>query len=390
MITASALSRLMNCPGSVVLPRAENASEWAERGHEEHAELAVGVGETGHEWEHLIPPGSRSEVALAFDVATRVGRILGENLDRAYGSVRPFEIVGSADVVGVDGDTVVVLDFKTGYADVEPAHANTQLAFYALAACRALGKQRAIVRIVYTKQHRVDEATLDALDLAAFADRLASLHSRVAELHASKKRGEPVPTNEGAWCKHCASKPYCGSKTALLAQVASGGLAVIGDSVMTAERARTGYEQIIRLEQLVKDAKKRLNQYVDETGPIDLGNGRMYGRFHRQGDREISGELAVRAIREVVGESAKEFERIAFKRETSQAAIERAAKALSPATRGAASGLKKKVLARLEELGGITRPSEYPIGEYDGAKHQAAQAPEVDLEDVDRRMREAG
>lgn len=384
MITASALSRLMNCPGSVVLPRAENASEWADRGHAEHAELAD-LADVEHEWAHLIPPGSRSEVALAFDTATRAARVIGENIDRAYGDVGPCEIVGSADVIGVDGDAAVIIDWKTGYADVEPAATNPQLLFYALCACRVFGKRRAIVRIVYTKQHRVDESEIEAIDLAAFADRLADLHGRVAELHAAKKRGEPVPTAEGAWCKHCASKPYCGSKRALLVQFAEKGLAVIGDVAMTPERRRAAYEQIVYVEQLVKDAKKRLQADVDENGPIDLGDGRMYGRYHRQGDREIDPALATQAIREVVGESAREFERVAFKRETSQAAIERACKAI-----GGRRGLKPAILKRIDELGGIKRPNEYPIGEFHVDKNEAAAPPEIDFDDIDRRLREAG
>lgn len=384
MITASALSRLMNCPGSAVLPRAENHNEWATLGHDAHAELAEGVGDVEHEYAHLIPVGSRSEVKLAFDVATRIGRIIGEGGGRDYGAPGPFEIVGSTDAVGVEGEAVVVVDFKTGFADVEPAGTNAQLAFYALAATSALGKSRAIVRIIYTKMNRVDAAELDAFDLAAFADRLEALHGRVAALHVARQRGEQINTNEGAWCKHCASKPFCPSKNALLARFAAGGLTVLGDTQMTADKARAAYEQIVHIDQLVKDAKKRLDTYVTESGPIDLGNGRMYGRYHREGNEKLDGDLTVQAIREVVGESAREFEAVAIERSTSKAAIDRAAKAI-----GAARGTAPAVIRRVRDLGGSKREATYPIGEYAADKHQAALPPDMDADDLNKRLRSA-
>jgi hypothetical protein len=125
----------------------------------------------------------------------------------------------------------------------------------ALAACRALGRTRAILRIVYTAQNdRCDEHELDALDLAEFAGRLESVHVTIAALRAAKARGEVLDTREGSWCKWCPCKHVCPSKNALLAQVAEKGLAVLGDAAMTPERARAGYEQIVRLEDLVRDA----------------------------------------------------------------------------------------------------------------------------------------
>lgn len=379
MITASSLSRLLNCPGSAVLPRAENASVWADAGTSEHADLAeqLSTGDLPDYIARVVPAGSRSEVALAFDVSTGIGRVLGENLGRSYGELAPFEICGSCDVVGVDGNAVVVVDYKTGFVDVEPAATNPQLAFYALAAARALGKQRAIVRIVYTKRQWINEAELDALDMAAFGNQLKSLHRRVALSQATKFEGTPVSTREGSWCRHCASRPYCGSKNALLVQIATQGLAAIGDSVMTPDRAAAAYEQLVRIEQLVKDAKARLHTFVVEQGPINLGNGKAYGRYQREGNKALDGVLAVRAIREVVGESAKEFEAMAIEQSTSQAALERAAKRFAP-PRGAQK-LKKAILDRIEELGGVSRRGDsFPIGEFVIGKDLSAPQNDVD------------
>lgn len=415
MLTMSALPRLINCPASAVLARAENASAYADAGHDEHAELAQ-LDNLPPEYAHLVPADARSEVKVAYDVLARTGRIIGEGDGRGYGVLGPHEIPGSIDVLGVDDDTLVVLDWKTGYRDVDPVERNWQLWGYGLAAASALGKSKVRLVIVYTKSGRIDSVEIGALELADFAAQLAALHKRDAELRAQKSRGEALDTREGSWCRYCPSKHVCPSKNALLVQiakvglasevvrkfagpdgptpealiafesVASEGLTVVGDAEMTPERARAAYEQFVRIEQIVADAKKRLDTYVTENGAIDLGNGRAYGRYHRNGRKQLDGDIAVQAIREVVGESAKEFETLAIERSTNQAAIERAAKKLAPG-RGATK-LKNAIIARIDALGGVSYGSDqYPIGEH---KAEQSAALDVDYDAIDRQLKEAG
>lgn len=374
MITASALTRLRNCTASAVLPRAENHNVWADAGHEEHENLAeqLADGDLPDWMLSRLPPACRTEVALAYDVATRAGRVIGENLSRSYGDIGPFEIVGSADVLGVSGDDVVIADFKTGHMDVEPAARNAQLHFYALAAARALNKSSARVLIFYTQTQRVDEASLDVLDLAQFASDLERLHVKVAALHESRRKGEALETREGSWCRHCSSKAYCPSKNALLVQVAEHGLAIVGDSQLTPERATQGYQQLVRIESLVKEARARLHAYVDENGPIRVSDGVVYGRDVRPGNERIIGQVALQAIREVVGEAAGEFTKEAVEVKATKAGLKRAAKAVGQPKIAAA------VEKRIRDLDGITRGAEsYPYREY-----PAGEAPEVPTVDV--------
>jgi uncharacterized protein DUF2800 len=388
MLTASALLRLLNCPGSEALSKAENASPWADAGHEEHAELAqqVRTNTLPENLARLVPAGARAELALSYDVALGVGRVIGEDIGRAYGQQGAFEVFGSADVVGVEDDAAVVIDWKTGFVEVEPASTNPQLAFGALAACRALGLSRAIVRIVYTKSGVCDEAELDVIDLATFANTLSALHPRIAELKAARRRGEPVPTREGSWCRYCASKPYCPSKNALLVQLSGRGLSIVGDSTMTREKAADAVRQFQHVDQLVKEAKARLHAYVDENGPIDLGDGKAYGRYIEKGNERVDGPIAARAIADVVGESAREFSAIAVELSTSKAALTRAAKAL-----GHQPKLATKVVARIRELGGITNDSpKRPIGEFTiGTKQVAPPLEQAEAEELDRLLESA-
>lgn len=61
-------------------------------------------------------PGWQVEMAFAYDPHTGVGRILGYDIGRQYvdAGLRPNEIAGSADLVWMIGETVVVIDHKTG------------------------------------------------------------------------------------------------------------------------------------------------------------------------------------------------------------------------------------------------------------------------------------
>lgn len=391
-ITMSALPRLLNCDGSLVLPRAENHSGYADAGNDEHEELArqTMAGTLPPRLARIVPAGARVEVKVAYDVASGVGRVIGEGSGRDYGALGPFEIAGSVDVLGTDGDAVIVVDWKTGHKEVDPAERNWQLWGYGLAAARALGKSRARVVIAYTNMpgQPIDEHEIDPIELADFATRLGSLHVRQARLQASYKLGEVPTTREGNWCRHCASKSQCASKVGLLVQIAAHGLAVIGDTALTADRAREAHAQIERLDQLVKEAKSRREAWVDEHGPIDLGNGRMFGRVPKRGNRILDGDKAVQAIREVVGESAKEFEAMAVERKTTQAAITRAAKMFGVPGKSPEK-LKNEIVNRLDELGGVTHGKDsMPLGEYVG------QAPErrseIDVSEIDRALEAAG
>lgn len=397
MITASQLPRLMACPGALVLPRAENYSEWATLGNEAHDDLSD-LETLPPEVAKHVPAGALAEVKLAYDVISQAGRIIGAGAGRSYGTPGPYEIVGSADVVGQLGDTVVVVDWKTGFRDVEPAATNAQLWFYALAALAALEAlaraagtpppTRATVRIVYTQFGRLDEHDIEAYDFADFRVQLQELFVREAEMRDRRNATGAVETREGSWCRYCPSKHVCPSKNGALVQLATGGLAVIGDAEMSPDRAAEAVRQFLTIEAMVKDARARLVSYVNERGPIDLGDGTAYGAHVRDGDERISDvEIAVQSIRAIVGgdkERVQAFEAVAIERKTSKAALTRAAKAIGEQPR-----LATAIVNRIRDAGGIERGAEKrPIGVHPIAKVERAPL-DVPYEEINRLL-EAG
>lgn len=388
MITASSLQRLLMCPGSVVLPRAETHSEYADAGTDEHAELAdmVRSRTLPANLAKLVPVGARAEVAIALNVATREARVIGEELGRDYGEVGALEIVGATDVAGqIDADCALVIDWKTGYSEVEPIATNAQMKFHALAWMQRLGVDRCVARIVYTKTGVVDEIEWSLFDLLDFADQLEQVLVRVSAQQAANANAS-VSTKEGAWCKYCpVNKARCPSKSSLLVQISQKGLTVVGDQALTNDRAADAYRQLVAVEQMAEEARGRLNKWVDENGPIDLGNGKLYGRYQRTGKAKLDVDVAAQVIADVVGpESAHEFIKLAIERSVSQAAIERAAKAVQPK---GYTRLKTTIVKRIEDLGGFRRTPEYPYGEHSTEK--SALPPDVDADIVNKLLESA-
>lgn len=380
MITMSGLQRALSCDGSLVLPRARNANPWADDGQDQHDDLSD-FGNLPPAIAALLPPNARAEVKVAYDVESGRGRIIGEGSGRSYGTLGPFEIAGSIDVLGVDADTVYVVDWK-GWQAVAPASRNAQIWGYALAAARALGRDRAVVMIAHVRDMRLlrapDRHEIEAMDLGEFANGLRTLLVRQAALIKLRKAGEQVTTTEGTWCKHCESKHVCPSKNALLLQVAQRGLMVLGEQTMTMDRAADSIRQLEQLDQLVKDARARATQFVDEHGPIDMGDGSWWGRHREQGNERLDPRTTVRAIADVVGESAKEFASVAVELRVSKAALTRASKEI-----GAPPKLATAVIKRVRELGGATHDKEkLPVGRF-ADRTNAAPPPREELSDAE-------
>lgn len=291
--TASSLDRAGACAASFALPQTSTTSSDASAGTWLHRYLEVAVVE-GHAAARAlladmppevaeraaaidldgVPDGFESEVAFAFDVTSGAATRLGVK-GRAYPS--DGRIYGTADLVGKRDDTVVVYDLKTGNAP--RACDSLQLAFLAVAAARVAGLDEAEVGMLLLRgdgSWYLDRHRLDALDLAAVADRLRSIVARVEAAQASVAAGQVPDTHSGEWCRYCPAARYCPAQSALVRTVAGYDLATITERIaaLTDEEAGEAWVKLALVEKLAEGAKKALTDRARLT-PIPLPGGKV-------------------------------------------------------------------------------------------------------------------
>ncbi|GAC1536031.1 MAG: hypothetical protein NVS3B1_30230 [Marmoricola sp.] len=119
-------------------------------------------------------PTWRAEVAYTYDPQTGMGRILGYDIGREYekhGKL-PHEIVGSADIAGMEGETVLVADWKTGRSISDDVW--SQMEWLCLMAARATGAWHARALVLHATDYGIvpAERIYDDVALARIAAQL--------------------------------------------------------------------------------------------------------------------------------------------------------------------------------------------------------------------------
>lgn len=360
--TASGLGRAMRCGASLHLPVVESTSAAADRGTWRHRFLEL-VGQVGAAEalaqipdEHRdacaalpldeLPTHLAAEVAFAYDVATGKAREIGRGVGRQYGDLGPFELAGTADVVGLGDDQVAVIDWKSIGAQ-DRARDSVQLRFLALAASRVYGRPAASVQIVrlgdlgevYRSRHSYDE-----LDLDAFAVELREWFARAGRPDARLV--------EGDHCTYCPSFVHCPAKARLL-QLAAGGAdpaaPFFAGGGLTRANVGAAYVLAESLRGIAKELDRRIRGALNELGPCPMPDGRELRLVLTEGQERVSGEKALGTLAELYGDGVAEMavERHATKKSIREALRKAGISPLAPAER--------EVLARLRAAGGITR-----------------------------------
>lgn len=166
----------------------------------------------------LDPASCAVEVAFAYDVDAGTSRETGRGISReqARALCGPREMPGIVDYLALSPTAVVVIDWKTGWANVDRAAANWQICSYGLAAARALGRDQAIVGIIRVLDNGSvwwDLATLDALDLDAAESQIRQLNARLAAAEAAYLAHGTLPRLvEGDHCRYCPALMHCHAK----------------------------------------------------------------------------------------------------------------------------------------------------------------------------------
>lgn len=218
--TVSSASTLMHCRypfrSDVVMPPEATDDPNRDKGTETHdcaAKYINGAQETLDPEQHPTwasmkawihanqKPTWVAEPAYAWDPVADKARQLGVDIGRAYAifGKLPHEKGGTLDVVSVEGDTVYVYEFGTGY-DVD--HKHDQLRLQCLVAARAHGCSKAVGQLVRFR----DEGAYPFPPVEHDEFALAAIAGEFAEYLSEVDGSEPTP---GDHCKQCNLAPVC-------------------------------------------------------------------------------------------------------------------------------------------------------------------------------------
>lgn len=362
--TASALPRLFACLASGLLKQTEYRTDYADQGHGRHADMeqSIVAGDLSRLPEKVLALVEgltvRAEVSVVYDVSDGTARELGAQLGRAYGTLGPYEIPGTIDMLAVGDGRVVVGDWK-GWEEVDHPDSNRQTLLYALAAALIYKVAEVTVVIAYlVAGHRdVMIATLDIFELRAFGDELKELYARAMKASANPHAFEVV----GGHCKYCPAFGACHAQQQLADDVKTNIVASKFNSLIpfeTDEEAADAYELAIRIGLLYQRVRGALAARAKER-PIPLRNGKMYGEVSRMGNRVLDADKTYAYLRDKYGQ---EFADAALKREATQTWIENAFrkfKIKNPVKN------KDEVVAELTKLGAVAQKRKVELDEFD-------------------------
>ena len=371
--TASKVERVMACPASHALPQVETEpGDYARDGQERHAALAARITcTTRQEWSestqrwldgidddviaHLRSAGV--EVAYAHDVLWSETRVIGEDIGRAYGDLRPTEIAGSADYVVSGPDYLCVVDLKTGRGEVTTPERNAQLATLALMAAQARAWTGPVaVELLLAPEGMTPRRVMAELSperLEAHAADLVVMHSRIYEARADVEAGRPVRhVATGSHCAYCPAQGACPERQGIVAAAARSP-ATFRENWRGMVEKRDGLAFVVA----ARDALQAEADAIDDAlrvaargGDLVIDGGTLGWRTY---EREVvDAAVAWPVLVEVLGPDAA---REAVSLDTSKAGVERGVAAALKA--GVLTGKKKdaaaSMLTKLREAGAM-------------------------------------
>lgn len=371
--TASGLQRAEACPLSCVLPGVEDVTPRLPRdlGNAIHGfvrdaptlgrEAALAAVPEAHraacaalDLESILganPEAWAQELALAWHPETGEAVELHRGRgDRDYSAAPAEALVGTADLVGLadGGARAVVLDLKTGWADLGPPANSLQLGFGAVAMMALHGTMSATVGFVrvINGEGVWRTAELDALDLAAMATRLRDVWLAVAKAELLPEAFTPTI---GEHCRYCPAFLRCPAQMGLARELARDvELSTAELPPLTPEDVPRVLEKLEAGEALLKRIRAHIDEYA-RARPVHLPDGRVYGLQ----EREREGFDAEKAAPVLEGLGLGDA--VETTREVTKASLKRAIqRKLPPAKRGE----EKRALEALRAAGAaVTRTS---------------------------------
>lgn len=397
MFSASDLPRVDACPASAVLPQVRRLSDAADKGsagHEHmHDRRNLGVDaaverldevfakwnlserEAGFLRSRLLkfewspPVGSISEIRLALmrdGTVVRVaeadrfvdGAIITGQFDQAWVEPGGFAFAEGSEVPRVpDGAQLWVADLKFGTdAWVSSVESNAQVSCYAYLAARWTGAKLVVPAVIYPGAGQgewdVPARPWGAAEIKAAEERLSRTLGRVEAARERLRKGDSLQLTEGRHCEYCPAHSRCPAKVAMLRSAIDGRLVPDDGRGLSEVQARTLASSIAQLEALGKRARAALHSYVDEHGPIPMGDGLVWGPAPKAKTRINATPEARRVLLDELGDEAVNE---AVQVEVTGASIERGVKRkleLAGQSRGVAPAVRR-IYAKLGEAGAL-------------------------------------
>lgn len=376
MISASSLGRIAACPASEALPHASRETEWSSAGTTIHAfleacstvGLAAALESVPAEYHdacavialenlpHGKPGSYASEVAFAFSVDTFECRELGRNLKRDYASagLKPNEIAGSADVIGLTENGVVIADIKTGYQF--QAADSWQMRFLGMAAALTYDKQEAhlLTLIVHDDDVMTLHHHLSAVDFGSIAMEIAEVLNKVgmAKQLAVTKNLNALPFTTGPHCRYCPAFAYCPAQVSLIKDLVrddtpNAMTAADIAAALTTTQAAAAWTKLKAAENVVDRLKEAIKLYA-LNNDVALPNGMVLGVVEREVE-SLDGGVVHRVV---TARHGKDVADTVVTMEATKAAIKEAVRKIAAGTGGKMSHLEKAILDDVRDLKG--------------------------------------
>lgn len=381
-LSGSSLWRAAICPGSAVLERVPEVSEWAERGTGIHgflydvatigrdAALSKIADATLRAACDLIdvsrlpvdPTKYAAEVAYAYDVETGRARELGRNIGRRYVGLAPTEIPVTLDVVALVGDDAVYYgDYKGPWQQLPDPDANWQFRFGALAAARATHRTRALVEMIRIRDGEPyrTPGEFDLFDLAQIAEETRELHADVTRAAAAD-----LPTLRiGAHCDGCECRWDCSARTSLIRASRDPDAVIVGiRRQLSPEHIEDAVGQAKAIMKLGEELLAECEGYA-LTHPVRMRDGSIYGPIEVQ-PTSPEGRAAWYFLAERVGED-EAWKRVkmtaSWKIIESLAAEVAAAKSKESGKRVTIKSVMAEFEAELERRGAVKKGKAYDL-----------------------------
>jgi hypothetical protein len=229
----------------------------------------------------------------------------GERLGRAYPKREGAFLQGTADLVLLLGDEIIVVDYKTGHEAPDPA-TSWQLRSLALAAAQAadVPPERVRVAILHAPQDAeyasLREWTYSIAELFEFGDKLAR------SLRALEKAAAEGPNvfSEGDHCRYCPAARVCPAKTAMIHAVTHGdrSLAVLQDRAaslaLTNDEAGAAWPLVREAVRRLEEVEKAIKDMVLAGAEIALPSGKVL-RATSTARRNLDSKAALALLRDL-------------------------------------------------------------------------------------------